>query len=225
MTAGGRTNKILVADDDPVTLELTLRTLEGAGYGVFVSSSGEQAIEIATTQELDLALLDYRMPGMSGLQAGKAITDLTATRFIIMSVLADEDIVRDAGGEGALGFLVKPLDPQELLAQISVGLTRAAEIKTLQVSIKDMEQNHAAAMAKAVASARSVNTAIGILMERFYKTRDEATQFMTSEAKNQRRRMVELAENLISTREEDYRARNKHGGWLGAAQETNKDKP
>lgn len=221
MTTVERKDKILVADDDPIMLEMAFRALEGTGYVVFVASSGEQAIEIATTQELDLALLDYRMPGMSGLQAGKAIADLTSTRFIIMSVLADEDVVSQAGGEGALGFLVKPLDSRDLLAQVSVGLTRAREIKALQSSIKNMEQNYAAAMASAVTSARSVNTAIGILMERLYKTRDEATQLMTREAKNQRRRMVELAEELISEREKDYQTRNKDHWWLAAARQAN----
>lgn len=221
MTTAEGKNTILVADDDPIMLELALRTLGDAGHAVLVAPSGEQAIEIATSQEIDLALLDYRMPGMSGLEAGKAIASLTSTRFIIMSVHSDEDVVSQAGGEGALGFLVKPLDPKELLAQVSVGLRRAAEIKTLQISIKDMEQNHTVTLLKAVSSARSVNTAIGILMERLYKTRDEATELINREARNQRKRLVELAESLISEREGDYRARNRDSWWLAAARETN----
>ncbi|MBI3900016.1 MAG: response regulator [Gammaproteobacteria bacterium] len=214
--AASKGSKILVVDDDPVMLELAIQTLEGAGYAVFVSPSGEQAIEIATTQEMDLALLDYRMPDMTGLDVGKAITDLTSTRFIIMSVHADEDVVRQAGGEGALGFLVKPLEPKELLAQVHVGLTRAAEINALQSSIEDMQQGYAAALSKAVASARTVNTAIGILMERLFMTREQATQLITREAKNQRKRMVELAEGLIAAREQDYRARNDDCWWLAS---------
>ncbi|MBI3896767.1 MAG: response regulator [Gammaproteobacteria bacterium] len=206
--------KILVADDDLLTLELAQRTLEEAGYVVFVTTSGEQAIELVTTQQVDLALLDYRMPDVSGLDAGKAIMALASTRFIVMSVHADEDVVSQAGVEGALGFLVKPFDPKELLAQVRVGLSRAVEINALQSSIKDMEQGHASALSRAVASARSASTAIGMLMELMLITREEATQFITREAKNQRKRMVELAENLITEREQDYRAKTRDRWWF-----------
>ena len=128
---------------------------------------------------------------------------LTSTRFIIMTAHSGDKIVKQAGGEGALGFLVKPLDPKELLAQVHVGLTRAAEISDLQSSL-----------IKGVSSARTVSTAIGILIERLSMTRAEATQFITNEAKNQRKRMVDLAESLISEREQDFRARDVDRWWL-----------
>ena len=156
------------------------------------------------THGADLALLDYRMPGMNGLQAGKAIYALTGTRFVMMSAHSDNDIINQAAADGALGFIVKPLDAKELVAQINVALTRAAEIRQLKNSLQNLEETYNAAIAKAVESSRSVNTAIGILMERQQCPRELVYQSLVSEARNKRRRLVTLSEEIIKTREADY---------------------
>jgi len=196
--------KILIADDTATIVAITECALQNAGYEVLTASSGPQAVEAAMTHGADLALLDYRMPGMNGLQAGKAIYALTGTRFVMMSAHSDNDIINQAAADGALGFIVKPLDAKELVAQINVALTRAAEIRQLKNSLQNLEETYNAAIAKAVESSRSVNTAIGILMERQQCPREHVYQSLVSEARNKRRRLVTLSEEIIKTREADY---------------------
>lgn len=196
--------KILVADDTATVVMIAECALRNAGYQVITASSGVQAVEAAMTHGTDLALLDYRMPGMNGLQAGKAIYKLTGARFVMMSAHSDNDIINQAAADGALGFIVKPLDAKELAAQINVALTRADEIRQLKNSLQSLEESYNAAIAKAVTSARAVNTAIGILMERQQSPREHVYQSLVSEARNKRRRLVALSEEIIKTREADY---------------------
>ena len=199
--------KILVADDTTTTVMIAACALQNAGYKVVTAQSGSQAVEAAVTHGVDLALLDYRMPGMDGLQTGKAIYELTGARFVMMSAYSDNVIINQAAVDGALGFIVKPLDVKELAAQISVALTRADEIRELKDSLQNCKENYHAAIAKAVQSARSVNTAIGILMERWQRPRDQVCQSLVCDARNQRRRLVALSEELVSASEVDYAKR------------------
>ncbi|MHB8623873.1 MAG: ANTAR domain-containing response regulator [Sulfuricaulis sp.] len=203
MTHSSTKKRILIADDDPIIQELLEKMLTNAGYETFVAGSGEQAVEIATTNNIDLALLDYRMPGLSGLETGRALLNLTSTRFVLMSVCSDRDLIQQAAGEGALHFLAKPLTSSEVLNTLSMQLARAQEIKGLKKSIQELEAN-SAAISRAVSSARSVNTAIGLLMERYKKTRDLAYSMLMGRARSERRRAVDLSEEIIKASEAAY---------------------
>ncbi len=136
MAEPSTTKRILAADDDPIVVQVLERLLKEMGHDTLTASSGEQAVEISTTTDIDLAILDYRMPGISGLEAAKAIHSLTSTRFIMMSVHGDIDLVMKAAGEGALAYIVKPLNPAEVRNTVSLQLVRADEIKRVKSSIQ-----------------------------------------------------------------------------------------
>lgn len=189
--------RILVTDDDPSVLTYTYKTLGSAGFDVFTCSSGEQAIEIAATNEMDLALLDFRMSGLSGLDTSRALYELTATRFILMSAYPDRDLVMQAANDGALEFLAKPLRRESLINTVTVCVARAAEIRSKEKLLKDLKDHYNEAVARGLSSARSVNTTIGILMERHQKNRADAHTILMRLACNERRRAVELSEEII----------------------------
>lgn len=195
---------ILIADDDPIILELLEKALIDAEYQVFAACSGEQAIEISTTNSIDLVLLDYRMPGLSGLDTGKAIRNLTSVRFILMSAFADKDIIMQAADDGMLQFIAKPLNLSDVITTIGVQLIRADEIKEYEKSFKDLEKNSQQGITRAIESARSVNTAIGLIMERYKISRDQASNMLLARTRNERRRAVDLSEQIIKTREAEY---------------------
>lgn len=197
--------RILVADDDSTILKILERLLSENRYQVFAASSGEQAVEIATSNETDLAILDYRMPGISGLEAAKAIHLLTSTRFIMMSVHGDLESVMKAAGEGALAYLVKPLDLTEVLNTVALQLIRADEIKSIKSSIQKKEEELSVNMARAVTSARIVNTALGVLMERLKLPHEEVFQLLRQQARNSRRRLVDVCQEVVAAAEVNYK--------------------
>jgi len=114
--------KILVVDDSPTERQFMVEMLAKKGYQVVVSDSGEDAIVKAKSEKPDLILMDVVMPGINGYQATRAITRDEATKHIpvIMCTSKGADTDKIWGmRQGALDYLVKPVDPQQLLAKIA----------------------------------------------------------------------------------------------------------
>lgn len=114
--------KILIADDDPILIEILKFRLEGAGYTVEVARDGEQALEAARTVRPDLIVLDSMMPVVSGPEVLTELKDdpeLDRVPVVMLTARdGDADIVSSLKA-GAAEYLTKPFIPQELLVRIS----------------------------------------------------------------------------------------------------------
>ena len=123
---------ILVVDDDTVIRKLCTTVLKGAGYKVFSAEDGLQAIEIclAGRGPVDLALLDIKMPKMTGRRLLDCLaSSRTATRFILMSGYG-EDAFADAGSNRSCSFLRKPFTPHALVEAVRRELSISAPQRT-----------------------------------------------------------------------------------------------
>ena len=117
---------ILCADDDSIILGILRYILEGAGYRVVTAENGVEALDVARTKSVDLAILDIRMPGMSGIEVLKALRARDPDFYVIMvSSVENISITLDAMGQGALDYIVKPIDVFHLL----VSVKKALELK------------------------------------------------------------------------------------------------
>ena len=113
--------KILVVDDSPVERLALQEVLGRNGYQVLTAESGEQAIARSRSDRPDLILMDVVMPGMNGYQATRTISRDEGTRDIpiIMCTSKGQETDKIWGmRQGALDYLVKPVDHDELLARI-----------------------------------------------------------------------------------------------------------
>jgi DNA-binding response OmpR family regulator len=93
-------------------------TLEFKGFRVLQAGDGESGIALARAEKPDLILLDVMMPGMSGLEAGRALTAdplLSATPVVMLSPLGTADDRSSGLLTGVRAYLVKPFSPWELL--------------------------------------------------------------------------------------------------------------
>jgi len=107
---------VLVADDDKDIRELLQAYLEASGCRVITASNGIGALEVATRQNVDLALLDISMPGKSGLEVCRAMRAERRTQLIpVMIVTAHNSERLEAIDAGADEFLSKPMDSVILL--------------------------------------------------------------------------------------------------------------
>lgn len=136
--------KILLADDDPVSLQ-TIRTfLSKAGHRVEVCENGEQALGILTGDSApQLALLDWMMPGMSGLEVCQQIgrRPNRGDRYII--ILSGRNRKKDiAEGllAGADDYLVKPIDLTEMIARVRVAERTLAAHNELRHHVEQLER-------------------------------------------------------------------------------------
>ncbi|MBC7959159.1 MAG: response regulator transcription factor [Vallitaleaceae bacterium] len=118
---------ILTVDDEQNILELLKYNLEKNGYEVLQADSGESALEVLNQQKVDIVLLDFMLPGISGLEVLKAVraNDVLRMLPIIMLTAKSEEIDKVVGLEmGADDYLGKPFGVHELLARIKAVFRR-----------------------------------------------------------------------------------------------------
>ena len=115
-------NKILVVDDSPTERHVLVELLTRKGYQVLTAESGEEGIEKAKSEQPDLVLMDVVMPGLNGYQATRTLTRDDATKHIPVIVCTSKGQKTDkiwGLRQGAQNYMVKPINPEELLAKIA----------------------------------------------------------------------------------------------------------
>ena len=113
---------ILAVDDSASMRQMVNFTLKGAGYEVVQAVDGIEALEYARLHSVDLVLTDVNMPRMDGITLVKELRALPAYRYTPMLVLTTEssqDRKMQGKQAGATGWIVKPFNPDQLLATIA----------------------------------------------------------------------------------------------------------
>ncbi|MCB1759022.1 MAG: response regulator [Gammaproteobacteria bacterium] len=191
-----RKRKILVADDDPITLSTIRQGLHAAGYRVYTATDGAEAVRIGRQQRPDLAVLDIRMPAVFGIEAARRLRHQAAVPSIFLTAYGDKELVDLATKEGALGYLLKPVQAAQLVPMIAAALERSAELKRLQQS--------ELTLTGAIKSNRTISLAIGIYMEHFKLDERQAAEEIRTFARSKRSKLVDIALKLTSPRTSRY---------------------
>ena len=110
---------VLVVDDEETIRAVLKRILEDAGYPVVTAGSGEEALRILSQQGFELALLDVRMHGITGLDLlGKISVDWPDTGVIMVTAVAKLQTAVDAMKLGAQDYITKPFNQEELVEKV-----------------------------------------------------------------------------------------------------------
>lgn len=121
-----RCPEILLIDDDSAVHGLVKARLEGIdGFSVTVADNGKQGLELASTQQPDLILLDWMMPGIDGMVVLKALKNNERTAEIPVIMLTGKGKLGDvetALSEGAVNWVTKPIDLADLSRRATVAL-------------------------------------------------------------------------------------------------------
>lgn len=193
------TKKLLLVDDDALVLATFGRGLRDAGYTMLVAATGEEALQVVAGERPDLAILDIRMPGISGIDLSRELHQL-GVPVIHLSAYDDEETLQAAVEQGALGYLVKPIDVAKAIPTIETALKRAGDLKRLQVTEGRLN--------RALDTANVVNFAVGIISERHRIDRHKAFDLMRNRARSERRKVKEIAREILDAT--DYI--NRFGG-------------
>lgn len=112
--------KICIVDDSDHSRIAAAKILESAGFNVVgLASSAEEAMQVTGTSEVNLYLIDVVMPDASGIELAKVISDKNSKASIIMmSSLNMENIVLESISSGAIDFLSKPFNADELIKSV-----------------------------------------------------------------------------------------------------------
>ncbi len=113
--------KILLADDEENLRILVHTTLEDPRYEILEAADGEEALELAKAHHPDLLVLDWMMPGRSGVEVAQAPRQDPETAQTPILLLTAKSQARDraaADAAGVNGYLVKPFSPLELMEKV-----------------------------------------------------------------------------------------------------------
>src|SRR5262245_66049202 len=108
-------HRILIVEDDEIFLRPLQRTLEVAGYDVLVVPSGEDAIDLLKSDDVDLMLTDKRLPGIDGVEMVRRVKiEHPHLGVVVVTAYGQVGSAVQAKRPGAEGYLVKPFDADEV---------------------------------------------------------------------------------------------------------------
>ncbi|MEO7819019.1 MAG: response regulator, partial [Actinomycetota bacterium] len=147
----------MIVDDETESRNSLGPSLEEGGHHCKLAHSSKVAMSLLATEELDLIILDLRMPGESDVELIKSISaDFPETAILISSEIASLEAAREAFQAGALGFLVKPFSKGEL----NINVLNTLRLKTLET---ERNQLVAELRRKIVRTGRLMKTAVADL--------------------------------------------------------------
>ena len=121
---------LLWVDDEMELLKAQVLFLQKKGYEVTIVSNGTDAIDLCREQSFDLVLLDEQMPGLSGLETLQRIKELSPSTPVVMVTKSEEEnIMEQAIGQKIADYLIKPVNPNQILLTLKKNIHRR-EIET-----------------------------------------------------------------------------------------------
>ena len=185
------TIRVVIAEDEAI-IRLDLKeSLEEEGYEVVGEAGrGDQAIELARELRPDLAILDIKMPGVDGLTAARTIAAERLCAVLMLTAFSQREIIEEARDAGALAYLVKPFQKNDLIPAIEVALGRFRELQQLDSEVDSLGEQ--------LESRKLVDRAKGILIDECSMREQDAFTFIQRTAMSERSRMRDVAERIVA---------------------------
>jgi response regulator NasT len=186
--------RILIAEDNDL-VSLTLEEqLKGLGYDVIgIARSGAEAVNLAGRLKPDLIMMDIRMPEMEGTEAAARIRDASPVPIIMLTAYADKETIKKAEAAGALAYLVKPVNENELPPAINIAMARFKELQSLRAQVNELEDS--------LEARKLIERAKGILMQRLGLNERDAYERLRQRARDKRAKMKDIAQAIIEAEE------------------------
>jgi two-component system cell cycle response regulator DivK len=122
--------RILVVEDNPMNMELTVDLLKLQGYEVLSAQTGQEALAIVDCEHLDLVLMDVGLPGMDGLAVTKIMKENPKTKHVPVVALTAHAMKGDEErmlNHGCAGYIAKPIDTREFPKAVEKFLGKGKE--------------------------------------------------------------------------------------------------
>lgn len=186
--------RILIAEDNDL-VSLTLEEqLKGLGYDVIgIARTGTEVVNLAVRLKPDLIIMDIRMPELEGTEAAARIRDQYPVPIVMLTAYADKETIRKAEAAGALAYLVKPVNENELPPTINIALARFRELQSLRSEVVDLQDS--------LEARKLIERAKGILMQRLALSERDAYERLRQRARDKRAKMKDIAQAIIEAEE------------------------
>lgn len=182
--------RVVIAEDEAIVRLDLKEILEEEGYEVVGETGrGDEAVALVKDLAPDLAIFDIKMPGMDGLSAAREVSVDHRCAVLILTAFSQRNLIEEARDAGALAYLVKPFQKNELIPAIEVALGRFSEIRALAGEVGSLEEQ--------LETRRVVDRAKGILMDNHKLSENAAFAFVQKSAMNDRLSMRQVAQQIL----------------------------
>jgi response regulator NasT len=185
------TTRVVIAEDEPL-IRLDLReSLIEQGYDVVgEAGDGAEALSLVREHKPEVTILDIKMPNVDGLTAAREIVTERLSAVVILTAFSQRELVEQARDAGALNYLVKPFQGQELVPAIELAIARFRELVALS--------DQADLLSDQLETRKVVDRAKGMLMDGNGMTEQDAFRFLQKTAMTSRAAMKDVAAQVIS---------------------------
>jgi two-component system, response regulator PdtaR len=186
--------KVLIAEDETI-IRLDLKgLLERAGFDVCAEAKdGVEAVEMARSEEPDVAVLDVKMPRLDGIEAARRILDERPIPIVMLTAYGQDELVSRAVEAGVFGYLVKPFREQDLLPAIRTARARHEELEALR--------EEAESLSEALSARKVIERAKGLLMAKENLTEEAAFARLRKASQLSGRPLKVVSEAVVATLE------------------------
>jgi response regulator NasT len=181
---------IVIAEDEAI-IRLDLRELlEEEGYSVVGEAGrGDQAVELVRNLRPDVVILDVKMPGMDGIEAAKRISSEAICAVLMLTAFSQREVVEQARDAGALAYLVKPFQKNDLVPAIELAIARFSETKALAAEVSELTER--------LEVRKVIDRAKGMLIDAHGMKEADAFAFIQKTAMAKRVSMRAIAESVL----------------------------
>lgn len=181
---------MLIAEDEYLVAMGISSSVASMGYEVQgPATDGRQALALAHERRPDLAVLDIRMPGMSGLECARVLWRELSVPCVVLSAYSDHEHVVDAQEAGVFGYLLKPLGSDALRVSLQTAWARAHDDASHRRRIAELELT--------LASRKVVEQAKWKLIEVRGLTEPQAHLILQKAARSDRRPLLDVAQEVL----------------------------
>ncbi len=184
--------RVLIAEDETIIRLDLAQMLEGAGFEVCAQArDGVEAVELAASEQPDLAVLDVKMPRLDGIEAARRILEERPIPIVMLTAYGQDELVSRAVEAGVFGYLVKPFRETDLLPAIRTARARHEELAAAR--------EEAGSLADALAARKAIERAKGLLMEKEGLTEEQAFARLRKASQVSQKPLKVIADAVVAT--------------------------
>jgi two-component system, response regulator PdtaR len=185
------TRRVVIAEDEAL-IRLDLAEMLGEeGYDVVAQAGdGEKAVQLAEELRPDLVMLDVKMPKLDGISAAERIAEQRIAPVVILTAFSQRDLVNRARDAGAMAYLVKPFNKNDLVPAIEMAVSRFAELQMLEAEVADLNER--------LETRKLVDRAKSALQKELALSEPDAFRWIQKTAMDLRLSMRQVAEGVIT---------------------------
>lgn len=186
----GEEVRVFIVEDEAIILESYRSILEANGYVVVGwAYNGHNALAELPKSRADIVLMDINMPDMNGLDVLKQLSLVLEVPCVFITGYFDDALIKRANSLGAFGYIIKPIQEQQLLATIRIALRRAQEFSILKQEVSDTKT--------ALENRKVIERAKGILMRRQMLGEEDAMRLLQKKSKDNNTKLISVAKEII----------------------------